>query len=81
MEELSLGGLWLISGGIENYFVLVDVMLFGIVGVDVESVLEKCGIMVNKNMILFDEWKLFDFSGIWIGILVIMICGMGKSEF
>jgi glycine hydroxymethyltransferase len=79
-EELLSGGLRLVSGGTDNHLMLVDVTPLGIGGKTAESVLDCCGITVNKNMIPFDERKPVDPSGIRIGTPALTTRGMGPEE-
>jgi glycine hydroxymethyltransferase len=79
-EELGRGGLSLVSGGTDNHLLLVDVTPLGIGGATAESVLDQCGITVNKNMIPFDQRKPMDPSGIRIGTPALTTRGMGLTE-
>jgi glycine hydroxymethyltransferase len=79
-ETLRDGGLTLISGGTDNHLMLVDVTALGSTGKLAESVLEKCGITVNMNMIPYDERKPLDPSGIRIGTPALTSRGMGTDE-
>lgn len=56
-------------GGIDNYFVLVDLKFKGIDGVRVERILELCEIFVNKNICVGDK-SFMIFGGFRIGINV-----------
>ncbi len=79
-EALAAGRLSLVSGGTDNHLVLVDVTPLNIGGKLAESVLGKCAITVNKNMIPFDERKPMDPSGIRIGTPALTTRGMGVAE-
>lgn len=79
-ETLLAGGLQLVSGGTDNHLMLVDVTPFGIGGKTAETVLDKCGITVNMNMIPFDERKPMDPSGIRIGTPALTTRGMGARQ-
>jgi glycine hydroxymethyltransferase len=59
---------------------LVDVTPLGIGGKIAESVLDRCGITVNKNMIPFDQRKPADPSGIRVGTPALTTRGMGSAE-
>jgi glycine hydroxymethyltransferase len=74
--ELKKSGWRIISGGTDSHLVLIDVWnggvknekgAGGLSGKDAESLLEKAGIIVNKNAIPFDTRSPFDPSGIRIG--------------
>jgi glycine hydroxymethyltransferase len=79
-ETLIAGGLRLVSGGTDNHLMLVDVTSLGIGGKTAESVLDRCGMTVNKNMIPYDERKPMDPSGIRIGTPALTTRGMGADE-
>jgi glycine hydroxymethyltransferase len=79
-DVLHAGGLQLISGGTDNHLMLADVTPLGVTGKTAESVLERCGITVNKNMIPFDRRKPLDPSGIRIGTPALTTRGMGAAD-
>jgi glycine hydroxymethyltransferase len=79
-EVLVAGGITLVSGGTDNHLLLADVTALGTTGRTAESVLERCGITVNKNMIPFDQRKPVDPSGIRIGTPALTTRGMGADE-
>ena len=79
-EALIAGGLTLVSGGTDNHLILADVTAIGPTGAEAETVLDKCGITVNKNMIPFDPRKPLDPSGIRIGTPALTTRGMGVEE-
>jgi glycine hydroxymethyltransferase len=57
----------LISGGTDTHVILIDLSNKAMTGKVAENALEKAGIMVNKNMVPFDERSPFITSGIRIG--------------
>lgn len=65
-------------GGLDNYLLLIDLKLFGLIGKVVEKVLDEVGIIVNKNIILFEMESLFVISGICVGVVVVIICGFDE---
>ena len=79
-EVLVVGGITLVSGGTDNHLLLADVTALGSTGRTAETVLERCGITVNKNMIPFDQRKPMDPSGIRIGTPALTTRGMGTDE-
>jgi glycine hydroxymethyltransferase len=79
-EVLASGGLSLVSGGTDNHLLLVDVTPLGIGGKLAETVLDACGITVNKNMVPFDQRKPMDPSGIRIGTPALTTRGMGVDQ-
>ncbi len=79
-EVLLSGGLRLVTGGTDNHLILADVTSLGLTGQLAESVLERCGITVNKNLIPFDRRKAADPSGIRLGTPALTTRGMGVDE-
>jgi glycine hydroxymethyltransferase len=79
-DALLAGGLSLVSGGTDNHLLLVDVTTLGTGGKTAETVLDRCGITVNKNMIPYDERKPVDPSGIRVGTPALTTRGMGAAE-
>ncbi len=79
-ETLLGGGLKLVSGGTDNHLLLVDVTPMGIGGKLAETVLDECGITINKNMIPYDERKPMDPSGIRLGTPALTTRGMKAAE-
>jgi glycine hydroxymethyltransferase len=71
----------LVTNGTDNHMMLVDcVKSFGIGGHEVEVVLDKVGITLNKNMIANDPRKPSDPSGVRIGTPAITTRGMKEAE-
>lgn len=68
-SELSLLGWRIISGGTDSHLILVDTWMNGegISGKSASDLLEKNGIIVNKNAIPFDTRTPVDPSGIRLG--------------
>jgi glycine hydroxymethyltransferase len=79
-EALLSADLRLVSGGTENHLVLVDVTSKNIGGSAAETVLGRCGITVNKNMIPYDQRQPMDPSGIRIGTPALTTRGMGTDQ-
>lgn len=81
LAETLLSASWrLISGGTDNHLMLADVTAIGLTGAQAETVLDQCGITVNKNMIPYDARKPLDPSGIRIGTPALTTRGMGADE-
>ncbi|MFC1802226.1 serine hydroxymethyltransferase [Patescibacteria group bacterium] len=68
-KELKKLGWRIISGGTDTHLVLIDVWMdgSGLSGKEAESLLEKEGIIVNKNTIPFETRSPFNPSGIRLG--------------
>lgn len=68
-NELSRLGWRIISGGTDSHLILVDTWMGGIgpTGQEAETMLQKAGIIVNKNTIPQDPRGVMDPSGIRIG--------------
>jgi glycine hydroxymethyltransferase len=79
-ETLMGEGFRLITGGTDNHLILIDMSSKNLTGKEAESVLDRAGITVNKNMIPFDPRKPFDPSGIRLGTPAITTRGMKESE-
>ena len=79
-ETLTDGGLRLISGGTDTHLVLADVTAKGLTGQQASDALERCGIVVNKNAIPFDEQPPAIASGIRIGTPALTTRGLGAAE-
>lgn len=69
-----------ISGGVDNHLLLVDVTGFGLTGKKAEEVLDRVGITVNKNAIPFDAQSVTITSGIRIGTPAITTRGFKEEE-
>jgi len=71
----------LVTNGTDNHLMLIDcVTSFGIGGGDVETVLDKVGITLNKNMIANDTRKPMDPSGVRLGTPAITTRGMKEED-
>ena len=61
-------GIRMIAGGTENHLILADVFgSLGITGQEAETLLDRAGITLNKNVIADDTRKPMDPSGIRFG--------------
>jgi glycine hydroxymethyltransferase len=78
--ELKRYNFNLISGGTDNHLVLVDLTNKNITGKQAQSLLEKAGIIVNKNTIPYDPRPPFNPSGIRLGTPALTIRGMKERE-
>ncbi len=81
-EGLVSGGNRVVSGGTDNHLMLLDLRPAypDVTGQMAENWLVAAGIVVNKNMIPFDERKPTQTSGLRIGTPAITTRGMKESE-
>ncbi len=81
-ESLTARGQCLVSGGTDNHLMLVDLRKAypNVSGAMAEAWLGAAGIVVNKNMIPFDERKPMETSGLRIGTPALTTRGMGTAE-
>jgi glycine hydroxymethyltransferase len=80
-DELSRKGFKLITGGTSNHLILADVFAsFGVSGGEVEKVLDKIGLTLNKNAIPNDPRKPFDPSGIRLGTPAMTTRGLCEND-
>jgi glycine hydroxymethyltransferase len=73
-------GYRIVSGGTDNHLFLVDLTDKAITGKEAEQVLERAGIMLNKNLIPFDKRGVNVTSGIRIGTAAVTTRGMKEPE-
>ena len=69
-----------ISEGTDNHLMLLDVSKYGLNGDQLEKLLDKVGITVNKNAIPFDELPPTKTSGIRIGTPAITTRGFKTND-
>ena len=79
-EALAGYGFDLVSGGTDTHLMLVDLRPKELTGKAAESILERAGIIVNKNTIPNDPESPFVTSGIRLGTPAMTTRGMGPSE-
>lgn len=81
-ESLLSRGHRLVSGGTDNHLMLLDLRKGhpNVTGAMAESWLGSAGIIVNKNMIPFDQRKPMEASGLRIGTPAVSTRGMGQDE-
>jgi glycine hydroxymethyltransferase len=81
-KALSGHGYRLVSGGTDNHLMLVDLRAVhaDITGKQAELWLEQANLIVNKNMIPFDDRKPVDTSGLRIGTPAVSTRGLGPDE-
>ncbi len=78
--QLIEKGFNLISGGTDNHLMLVDLRNKNITGKEAAEALEKAGIIVNKNVVPFDDKSPMITSGIRMGTPSITTRGMKEKE-
>ncbi len=79
-DEMKKCGWRIISNGTDTHLFLVDTWQKGIGGKEASDILEKAGIIVNKNMIPFDQRTPSDPSGIRIGAPTITSKGFREKD-
>ena len=81
-ETLSSKGFRLCSGGSDNHLLLIDLRSYNpdLTGVMAENALHKAGIVVNKNMVPFDNRKPMETSGIRIGTPALTTRGLKEPH-
>lgn len=83
-EALASGlmkrGIKLVSGGTDNHLMLVNLTDEGVTGKELEGLLGKANITVNKNAIPFDKEKPFVTSGLRLGTPAVTSRGMREAE-
>ena len=79
-ETLMANGVNIITGGTYNHLMLVDLTKDDITGKELEALLDKAHVTVNKNGIPFDKESPFVTSGIRIGTPAVTTRGMKEPE-
>ena len=79
-KSLMDNGIRLVSGGTDNHLMLVDLTDKGITGKDLEAMLGRANITVNKNAIPFDTRSPFITSGIRVGTPAATSRGMDEAD-
>ncbi len=79
-EELKKRDFRPVTGGTDNHLILIDLTNKNISGSRAEKILEKVGIVVNKNLIPFDQKDPTTTSGIRLGTPTVTSRGMKEAE-
>jgi len=79
-EGMAKRGFRIVSGGTDNHLMLVDVTAKGFNGKQVQEILDRVKITVNKNMIPFDKESPFKASGIRMGTPAVTTRGMKEAD-
>ena len=80
LGDLRDAGYRIVSGGSDNHLFLVDLTSQGITGKKAGALLEEAGIILNKNLIPFDERPPSEASGVRIGTPATTTRGMKEPE-
>ena len=78
--ELVQLGCKVLTQGTDNHLLLLDLRETGITGQELESRLERIGIISNKNAIPFDTEKKTVTSGLRLGAAAVTSRGLGIDE-
>ncbi len=78
-DELMRFGFEIVSGGTQNHLLLLNMKNKGITGSEGEQLLEKAGIIANRNSVPGDD-KPFRPSGVRMGTPLITSRGMKEKE-
>ena len=81
-KTFNMNNVKMVSGGSDNHLLLVDVKSsFGKTGLEVEKLLDKVHITVNKNTIPNETEKAFVTSGIRLGTAAMTTRGFDDKDF
>jgi len=79
-DELASLGYRIVSGGTDTHLLLVDLRPNGLTGNEAQQRLEAAGIVLNKNVIPFDDGPPANPSGIRIGTPSMTTRGAGEDD-
>lgn len=80
-KGLQNRGIKIVSNGTDNHLMLVDLTPFGLTGKEVEKLLDKAHITVNKNTIPNDPRSPFVTSGLRLGTPAATTRGLKEDDF
>ena len=80
-DELTKGGLHIVSGGTDTHLMLVDLRPKNVTGSAAEKALDRASITCNKNTVPNDPEKPTITSGIRLGTPALTTRGFGENEF
>lgn len=80
-DSLMEQGIRLVSGGTDNHLMLADLGPDGMSGKEVEAVLDKAYITVNKNSVPNDTRSMFATSGLRMGTPAATSRGLKEDDF
>ena len=79
-EFMSMG-YHVVTGGTDNHLFLLDLTDTGLTGRQVQEVLDRCGITLNKNCVPGDKRSPFQTSGVRIGTAAMTTRGFKADDF
>ena len=79
-EAFTARGVKLVSGGTDNHLMLLNLTGTNVTGKDLENLLVRANITVNKNTIPFETQSPFVTSGIRVGTPAVTSRGMKEAE-
>jgi len=79
-RELEKYNFNLISGGTDNHLILIDLRNKGVSGKEIQELLEKAGIVTNRNTIPYDPRPPYNPSGLRLGTPAVTSRGMKEKE-
>jgi len=79
-EEFINLGYDVLTGGTDTHLFLINVRPLNLTGFIVEKALEECGVILNRNILPYDELGPVVTSGIRIGTNVVSRIGMREEE-
>lgn len=79
-QVLQEAGYRLVTGGTDNHLVLIDLRGTGLKGNTAEALLEKIGILANKNVVPYDQESPMITSGLRFGTPALTTRGMKETE-
>ena len=79
-DAFTARGIKLVSGGTDNHLMLLNLTDTGVTGKELEGLLVRANITVNKNTIPFETQSPFITSGIRVGTPAVTSRGMKEKE-
>ena len=79
-KRFQKNGVRLVSGGTDNHLMLLDLRKESLTGKDLEALLDRAHITVNKNTVPFETASPFVTSGIRVGTPAMTSRGMKEGE-
>ena len=79
-EEIKKHNIDILTGGTDNHMIIVDLRKNGVFGNEVADLLNKCGIICNKNSVPFDTTSPTKTAGIRLGTPAITTLGLTETH-